>query len=344
MHNDSARNDISSIAKPYLLFLGDVRDPLDAKTALGIRQWRPEWAAAQLRLPGCAVDLGLPELDPRAAKAAGIGSLVVGIAPDGGQLPAHWRSVVLEALDAGLDVVAGLHSRLAADAEFVERARSRGRRLVDVRNPPQAFPPGNGAKRSGKRLLTVGTDCAVGKKYTVLALERELRARGIAADYRATGQTGVLIAERGVAIDAVISDFVAGAAEWLSPANAPDHWDLVEGQGSLFHPSYAAVTLGLIHGSQPDALVLCHESGRAHIGNFPDYPIPPFAECMDGYMRVARLTNKAVRFTGVSLNTSALDERAARAAIDDAARETGLPCCDPVRFGCATLADAMLRA
>jgi uncharacterized NAD-dependent epimerase/dehydratase family protein len=343
MHDTARRADLQAIRKPYLLFLGDVRDPLDAKTALGIRQWRPEWAAAQLRLPGCVVDLGVPEMEPAQAVAAGIGSLVVGIAPDGGQLPSHWRAKLLEALDAGLDLVAGLHSRLNADAEFVERARARGRRLVDVRNPPQDFPAGNGAKRSGKRLLTVGTDCAVGKKYTVLALERELRARGIAADYRATGQTGVLIAERGVAIDAVVSDFVAGAAEWLSPANAPEHWDLVEGQGSLFHPSYAAVTLGLVHGSQPDALVLCHEAGRVHIGNFPDYPIPSFAECIEAYERAARLTNKAARCIGVSLNTSALAEGVAHAAIEAASRETGLPCCDPVRFGCAALADAMER-
>lgn len=337
----SLREDVSAIAKPYLLFLGDVADPLDAKTALGIRQWRPEWCGAQLRLPGCAVDLGLPEMNPAQAAAAGCKSLVIGIAPDGGQLPAHWRALLLEALDAGLDLVAGLHSRLAADPLLAARAAERGRRLFDVRNPPCAFPPGNGAKRPGKRLLTVGTDCAVGKKYTVLALERELRARGIAADYRATGQTGVLIAERGVAIDAVVSDFVAGAAEWLSPANAPDHWDLVEGQGSLFHPSYAAVTLGLIHGSQPDALVLCHEAGRAHIGNFPDYPIPPFGECIDTYLRAARLTNRAVRCIGVSINTAGLAEDAARACLEAAARETGLPATDPLRFGCAAFADAM---
>lgn len=335
------RNDISSIAKPYLVFLGDVADPLDAKTGLGIRQWRAQWCAAQYRLPGCTVDLGLPELAPAAAAAAGAKSLVVGIAPDGGRLPAHWRGVVLDALDAGLDIVAGLHSRLNADAEFAERAHARGRRLVDVRNPPQDFAPGSGAKRSGKRLLTVGTDCAVGKKYTVLALEQELHARGIAADYRATGQTGVLIAERGVAIDAVIADFVSGAAEWLSPANDPAHWDLVEGQGSLFHPSYAAVTLGLVHGSQPDAMVLCHEVSRMHIGNLPDYPIPTWQEAIATYEAAARLTNRAARVIGISLNTSGLAEHEARATIAAATAETGLPCTDPLRFGCAALADAM---
>jgi uncharacterized NAD-dependent epimerase/dehydratase family protein len=268
---------------------------------------------------------------------------VIGIAPDGGRLPPHWRGVVLEALDAGLDIVAGLHSRLNADAEFAERARLRGRRLVDVRNPPQDFSPGSGAKRSGKRLLTVGTDCAVGKKYTVLALEQALRARGIAADYRATGQTGVLIAERGVAIDAVISDFVSGAAEWLSPANEAAHWDLVEGQGSLFHPSYAAVTLGLIHGSQPDAMVLCHEAGRATIGNFPDYPIPAWKDAIATYEAAARLTNRAARVVGISINTASLPEAEARAVIAAAAAETGLPCIDPLRFGCDAIADVLER-
>ena len=337
------RNDISTIAKPYLIFLGDVSDPLDAKTGLGIRQWRPQWCAAQYRLPGCEVDLGLPELAPAAAAAAGAKSLVIGIAPDGGRLPPHWRGVVLDALDAGLDIVAGLHSRLNADAEFAERARLRGRRLVDVRNPPQDFSPGSGAKRSGKRLLTVGTDCAVGKKYTVLALEQALRARGIAADYRATGQTGVLIAERGVAIDAVISDFVSGAAEWLSPANDAAHWDLVEGQGSLFHPSYAAVTLGLIHGSQPDAMVLCHEAGRATIGNFPDYPIPAWQDAIATYEAAARLTNRAARVVGISINTASLPEAEARAVIAAAAAETGLPCIDPLRFGCDAIADVLER-
>jgi uncharacterized NAD-dependent epimerase/dehydratase family protein len=339
--SDTDRDDVRAIAKPYLLFLGDVRDPSDAKTAYGIQQWRPEWCAAQLRLPGCVVDLGLPDMTPTVAASNGVRSLVVGIAPDGGQLPARWRAVLLDALDAGLDLVAGLHSRLSADSEIAERARSRGRRLTDVRNPPRAFPPGTGARRSGKRLLTVGTDCAVGKKYTVLALERELKSRGIDAEFRATGQTGVLIAERGVAIDAVVADFVSGAAEWLSPDNAPEHWDLIEGQGSLFHPSYAGVTLGLIHGSQPDALVICHELGRQHIGNFPDYPIPSWQRCVDQYTNAARLTNPEALVVGISLNTAALDAATAQAALRAVSAETGLPCVDPVRFGCASLADAL---
>jgi uncharacterized NAD-dependent epimerase/dehydratase family protein len=341
MGSESWRDDIRAIEKPYLLFLGDVRDPADAKTAQGIHQWRREWCGAQLRLPGCAVDLGLPDMSPRQAADAGVRSLVIGIAPDGGALPGHWRASLFEALDAGLDLVSGLHQRLGADRELVARAEARGRRLVDVRNTPVTLAPGSGARRSGKRLLSVGTDCAVGKKFTVLALERELRARGVSVDYRATGQTGVLIAERGLAIDAVVSDFVSGAAEWLSPANEPAHWDLIEGQGSLFHPSYAAVTLGLIHGSQPDALVLCHEPGRLHIGNLPEYPIPAFRHCMEIYLQAARLTNPAARFVGLALNTAARDETAARRALDEASAATGLPCTDPLRFGCAAIAAAM---
>ena len=255
-------------------------------------------------------------------------------------MPAHWRAELLQALDAGLDLVAGLHTRLAAEPEIAQRAAERGRRLTDVRNAPGAFAPGSGAKRSGRRLLSVGTDCAVGKKYTALAIERNC---GHAAWSRVPrhGPDRHLIADRGLAIDAVVSDFVSGAAEWLSPANDADHWDVIEGQGSLFHPSYAAVTLGLIHGSQPDALVLCHELGRAHIGNLPDYPIPSWQQCIEQYTTAARLTNSRARVIGISLNTAAVDEDTARLVVRAVTAEAGLPCTDPLRFGCQTLADAM---
>ena len=171
--------------------------------------------------------------------------------------------------------------------------------------------PGTGKKRSGRRVLTVGTDCAVGKKYTALAIEKEMRARGVDADFRATGQTGIFISGRGIAVDSVVSDFVSGAAEWLSPAAAPQHWDVIEGQGSLFHPAYAGVTLGLIHGSQPDALVLCHDLARTGIADYEGYAIPSYEACFEAYLAAARLTNPAARFAGVSLNTSSLDEAAA---------------------------------
>ena len=163
--------------------------------------------------------------------------------------------------------------------------------------------PGTGKKRSGKRVLTVGTDCAVGKKYTALAIEKEMRSRGVDADFRATGQTGIFISGRGIAVDSVVSDFVSGAAEWLSPAAAPQHWDVIEGQGSLFHPAYAGVTLGLIHGSQPDVMVLCHDLARTGIADYDGYAIPSYEACFEAYLAAARLTNPAARFAGVSLNT-----------------------------------------
>ena len=204
--------------------------------------------------------------------------------------------------------------------------------------------PGTGRKRSGLRLLTVGTDCAVGKKYTALAIEKELRARGVDADFRATGQTGIFISGRGIAVDSVVADFVSGAAEWLSPAAAPQHWDVIEGQGSLFHPAYAGVTLGLIHGSQPDVMVLCHDFARTAIADYEGYAIPSYEACFEAYLAAARLTNPAARFAGVSLNTSSVDEAAAGRAVAAVAARTGLPCCDPIRHGVAPIADRILKA
>src|SRR6185503_8511421 len=185
-------------------------------------------------------------------------------------------------------------------------------------------PVASGRRRTGRRLLTVGTDCAVGKKYTALALARELRARGVDATFRATGQTGILIAGSGIPIDAVVSDFVAGAAETLSPDAAPDHWDVVEGQGSLFHPAYAGVTLGLVHGTQPDLLVLCHEASRREIDDYPDHPIPLLAEALRRYREAAALTNPGVEWLGVSLNTGGLAAAAGEQALEAARAETTL--------------------
>jgi uncharacterized NAD-dependent epimerase/dehydratase family protein len=199
----------------------------------------------------------------------------------------------------------------------------------------------SGRKRTGKRLLTVGTDCCVGKKYTALALFRALEGRGRDATFRATGQTGILIAGSGIPMDAVVSDFLSGAAEVLTPDNEPGHWDVIEGQGSLFHPAYAAVTLGLLHGSQPDALVLCHDAGRTHIDEYPDYPIPPLGDCIDAYLRAARLTSPRVRFIGVSLNTSGLPPARRSEAIDSAVARTGLPCADPGLGGIEVLVDGL---
>ena len=330
------------IQSPYLLFLGDAPDIATAKTAAGIRQWRPELCAGQLRLPGCRVDLGLPDLAPRDAAVRGIRTLVIGIANDGGFIAPHWVSAIVDALTAGLDVASGLHEPLAGVPEIAAAAQQAGRQLIEVRQPAQSFMPGTGRKRSGKRALTVGTDCAVGKKYTALAIEMEMRSRGVDADFRATGQTGIFISGRGVAVDSVVADFVSGAAEWLSPDAASQHWDVIEGQGSLFHPAYAGVTLGLLHGSQPDALVLCHDLARAGIADYEGYPIPSYEQCFEAYLAAARLTNPAVRFAGISLNTSSLDDRAARRAVREVAERTKLPCADPIRDGVAPIVDQIL--
>lgn len=336
------------IAAPYLIFLGDARNPLDAKTGRGLVDWRPERCLAQLRLAGCAVDLGLPDLEPGAARAAGARTLVVGVAPTGGRLEEGWVAALAAALAAGLDVASGLHTRLGAVPELVAAARASGARLIDVRVPGREFAVASGRKRSGRRLLTVGTDCAVGKKYTALCIERGLRERGVGATFRATGQTGILIAGDGVPIDAVVSDFVAGAAEWLSPDAAPDHWDVIEGQGSLFHPGYAGVSLGLLHGSQPDALVVCHDAARTAIDDYPDYPVPNIHTCIERHLLMARLTNPRVRCVGVSVNTSGLGVRggggggARRGWLREREAAVGLPCVDPMIDGVGPILDLLL--
>lgn len=329
------------IEQPYLIFLGDVSNELYAKTAFGLRDWLPGACIGQVRQRGCTVDLGVPDMTARQARDAGARTLIIGIAPVGGALPDHWIPDLLAALEAGLDIASGLHQKLADLPAVAALARSRGRQLHDVRHCNRSFPVGTGRKRSGKRLLTVGTDCALGKKYTALAIAREARARGINADFRATGQTGILIAGNGVAIDAVVADFAAGAAESLSPANVDDHWDIIEGQGSLFHPGYAGVTLALIHGSQPDALVLCHDPTRREIGGYPDFAIPALDEALDTCLRAARLTNPQARFVGIALNTSKMSATDSAAEVQATADRLGLPCVDPIRTGVAAIVDAL---
>lgn len=327
-----------TIAQPYLLFLADAPH---AKTAFGVRHWRPDACAAQFRYPGSTLDLGLPEMTPDQAAAAGVKTLLIGAAPAGGMLPDRWIGDLVAAIRAGMDIASGLHARLTDVPELVAAAKVAGRRLHDVRHPTENFTIGGFERRPGKRLLTVGADCAVGKMYTALAIERELRARGVAADFRATGQTGILIVGSGVSVDAVISDFVAAAAAALSPAAANDHWDVVEGQGSLFHPAYAGVTLGLLHGSQPDAMVLCADPSRTALGDFDAYPQPDLAECIVRYTDCARLTNPDARVVGISLNSSSFGEGEAAALIARTEDRLGLPCVDPVRTGVAALVDRL---
>jgi D-glutamate N-acetyltransferase len=330
------------IRKPYALLIGDTLNPRNAKTAFGLRDWAPEDCVCQLRFHDEAVDLGLPDMSAAAAARAGARTLVVGIAPPGGQLPASWHPTLLEALEAGLDLAGGLHQRLADIPEIVERARRTGRQIHDVRYSGRKFDVGTGERRSGLRLLTVGTDCALGKKYTALAITKAMKARGWKADFRATGQTGILLSGQGIAVDAVVADFIAGAAEALSPANDEDHWDVIEGQGSLFHPAYAGVTLGLLHGSQPDALVLCHDPSRQSLNGFPQFPVMAPDQALAPYLSAARLTNPAARFVGVSLNTSAMTAAEAEEVLNRTSRSVdGLPCVDPLRGGVDSIVDAL---
>ncbi|MFO6448335.1 DUF1611 domain-containing protein [Erythrobacter sp. NE805] len=330
------------IPKPYLMFMGRESVLRSAKTALGIRDWAPQDCVAQWRLGAEAIDLGLAEMRPRAAREAGARAMVLGIAPVGGALPEEWIAPILEAMEAGLDIVSGLHARLTDVPAIAEAAQRLGRTLHEVRHPRRPFPIATGHRRPGKRLLTVGTDCALGKKYTSLAIAREMRSRGIDADFRATGQTGIMIAGDGIAMDAVVSDFIAGAAETLSPAAHPDHWDVIEGQGAILHPSFAGVTLGLLHGSQPDVLILCHDPSRSAIASTPGFPFRSLGETRDLYLSLARLTNPQVRFAGIALNTSSLGEADARALAAALEASEGLPVFDPLRFGIAAAVDAVL--
>ena len=330
------------IAKPYLMFLGDVHDQLAAKTAQGVVDWRREWCIGQLRLPGCKADCGLKDTTIAEAVAAGAKTMVVGVVNAGGVLPDHWISVIVQALESGLDVATGLHKRLRSVPEIAAAAEKYGRKLHDVRFSDQTFATGKGTKRPGLRLLTVGTDCSVGKKYTTLALEKEMRARGIDADFRATGQTGVLISGRGVAIDAVVADFISGAAEWISPAAAENHWDLIEGQGSLFHPSFAGVSLGLLHGSQPDAFVVCHEPTRKTMRGV-QHPLPTIGQVIERNIIEGQLTNPKIRCVGIAVNTQALGDAEAKAYLGELEREYSLPATDPIRYGVGSLVDNVLK-
>ncbi|HEU4516379.1 MAG TPA: DUF1611 domain-containing protein [Steroidobacteraceae bacterium] len=321
------------LPKPYLLFLGDVTEAGYAKTAFGLRDWARELCVGEFALPEGTVSAGLPRLTPREAAARGARSIVIGVANTGGVLKANWIPALVEAMEAGLDVVSGMHGKLAASRELKAMAERLGRRLVDIRQPPANIPVGNGRKRTGKRLLAVGTDCALGKKYTALAIARALRDRGVAADFRATGQTGIMIAGSGMPMDAVVSDFVAGAAEILSPDAAPSHWDVIEGQGSLFHPAYAGVSLGLLHGSQPDVIVLCHEPGRTHLLGYPDFPTPQLHDAIALHLKMGALTNPAIRCAGASFNTASFSAGEADAVMKRAEDSLGLPVADPMRGG-----------
>lgn len=334
-----------TLRQPYLLYVGDIKSPSDAKTAFGLKDWCPTAVLGEYAFGEAPLSLGLPTITPQKAALAGVGSLIIGVAPTGGQLPKHWVPDLVTALKSGVDVVSGLHSKLEDFPELYAASQQLGAgRLINVREPRAVYGCASGRKRRGRRVLTVGTDCAIGKKYTALAIAQSLEERGIAATFRATGQTGILISGSGIAMDAIKSDFVAGAAEVLSPDNEEHHWDVIEGQGSLYHPAYAAVTLGLLHGSQPDAIILCHDPKRTHIEDYPDYPIPDLSEAIDLYLRLGRLTNPWIRCVGLSINSQHLTTEQFEKYIQDHEKQLQIPVFDPMRSAMDSVIDVLLSA
>jgi uncharacterized NAD-dependent epimerase/dehydratase family protein len=322
-----------TLPQPYLIFLGDTVEPGFAKTAFGLRDWAPDQCIGEFALPEARVSTGLQQLTPGEAVRAGARSVVIGVANSGGFIAASWVPALVEALNAGLDIISGMHARLVDIPELQATAKQLGRRLIDVRKPPESIPIATGLKRSGKRLLTVGTDCALGKKYAALSIARAFRERAIDCDFRATGQTGILIAGSGIPIDSVVADFAAGAAEMLSPAAGPDHWDVIEGQGSILHPAYAGVSLALLHGSQPDVFVVCDDPTRERLLGDEAFAVPDVETIIDLTLKLGVRTNPAIRCAGVSLNTSALSPDEASSIIARESDRLGLPVADPIRGG-----------
>ena len=329
-----------------LLAEGRSDDPHFGKTARGVLRYRPDQVVAVLDSKRAgetmsgkpivgSVEEALP-LDPTVA--------LVGVATQGGRFPPAWRGLLKSCIAAGLDLENGLHEFVSDDAELGELARTRGVALRDLRKPPPGLdvPTGENLTHPAYVVLTVGSDCAIGKMTVALELDAEAKRRGARSEFVPTGQTGIAIAGWGIAVDAVVSDFLAGAAERLVLEGVARGGELlwVEGQGSLLHPGYSGVTLGLLHGSAPHAYVLCHLTGQRFVNDDERFPVPPLSEIVDLHERMSLLARPA-KVVAVALNTRLLDEAAARRAIADAEDETGLPADDPVRFGAARLVDAV---
>ncbi|QMU59558.1 MAG: DUF1611 domain-containing protein [Boseongicola sp.] len=330
------------IRTPYLLFLGDAKDQLAAKVAQGIQDWRPENVVGQYRMDGCNADVGAQDMSLQEAYDKGARTLVVGVANRGGVISEAWLTVLAEAMEIGYDIASGLHNLLRDEGLLKATSARAGRTLHDVRVPSVAYPIANGDKRAGKRCLAVGTDCSVGKMYTGLAMDTEMQKRGLKSTFRPTGQTGILITGNGVPLDAVVADFMAGAVEWLTPDNDADHWDHIEGQGSLYHVSYSGVTMALIHGGQPDALILAHEPTRTHMRGLPNYDLPSLEKLRDTALPLARISNPACAIAGISVNTKALSDDEAAQLCSDIEMRMGLPTVDPYRHGASRLVDSLL--
>jgi uncharacterized NAD-dependent epimerase/dehydratase family protein len=346
------------VSPRYLIIADGDFGPMTSKTANSVIRYQPKRVVAVLdrRLAGRSVEsvLGFGGETPivgtiEEGLALGPDAVLIGIAPLGGKLPDEWRAWLAQALDRGCDLWNGLHTFLSDDPLLAAKAAANGRRIHDLRRPPAGLPIASGRAKSVDPfvVLTVGTDCNVGKMTAQLQLARQLTQRGARTRFVATGQTGIMIEGWGIAVDAVVADFIAGAAERLVLEGSKDaDVVLVEGQGSINHPGYSGVTLGLLHGSCPDALILCHQCTREYIGDYRETAwlrIPPLAD----YIRLYEAIGSAVHPTkviGISLNTYDMTDAEARHACEAAARETGLPATDPVRFDPAPLVDAVVSA
>lgn len=325
-----------------------------AKTATCLLRYRGEEVVAVIDRDHAGGDtrtvLGVPAavpIVPSLAEALAFAptALVIGISPPGGRLPPEWRATILAALAAGLDVISTLHEFLADDPEIAAAAARAGRRLVDLRRPPDVMPIAHAraVETRARRILTVGTDCNIGKMVTTVEIVREAQRRGIDARMLATGQTGMLIAGNGVAIDRVIGDFMAGVIEAEVLRHGDCDWLVIEGQGCLLHPAYSGVTAALLHGSLPDAMILCHYPARPQMRN-QSVRVPPLAQWIPLYEAMLQPLYPRGRVVGIALNTYGMEEAAARAAVEAARRETGLPVTDVIRYGAAPLVDALVAA
>lgn len=336
------------------LFTGGQFADSHAKTAHGILRYAPREVVAvvdDVNAGHTAADVVpyarrttpiVATIDEAAELQANV--LVIGVAPFGGALTPEWRAAILDAIGSGMHIEAGLHTVLHEDPELNAAAQRHGVELRDLRAAPAGLsvPPPPTERPDVKVVHTVGSDCAIGKMSVTLELDQAARRRGLDSAFVATGQTGIAIAGWGIAVDHVISDFISGAASRLIHEGATRAPLLfVEGQGALGHPAYSGVTLGLLHGCLPDALVLCHRANATTIDDYPDTPIPPLTTVIDLVERAAAPV-KPAKVRALAINTRGLDDDAARAAIEQAARETGLPATDPVRFGAEAILDAVL--
>jgi uncharacterized NAD-dependent epimerase/dehydratase family protein len=331
---------MSEIKRPYCLFLGDAKLKTDAKIATAIVSFRPGDVVGSVKLADSKVSYeGVKELSIKEAALNGAKSFVIGCANLGGFIDEAWVPSILEAIENGMDIVSGMHMKLEDIPEINALSAKHGALLHNIRHTNYDLKPGTGKKRHGKRILAVGTDCSVGKMYTTLILEKAMKEKGYEADFRATGQTGILVTGEGIAVDAIVSDFISGAVEMISPDNKPDHYDIIEGQGSLFHPAYAGVSLGLLHGAQADYIVLCHEPNREYMRHLKAYDVPGIEETISLNIQLGSLTNKNIKCIGVSVNTSLMQEGEAQKYKQDLSAKLNLPVVDPCVDGVESLID-----